>query len=515
MPLKRLLDIAGAAGGLLFFLPAMTAVSIAILLEDGFPLLFRQERLGAGRRPFTILKFRSMRDGRVTRVGRVLRSTGLDELPQFVNVLRGEMSAVGPRPLTAADTMRLGWTASRYDDRFTVRPGLTGLAQVVGSHASRSSLFLDRRHIARQGVWLDAQLIALSFAINALGKQRVRDRYWRHGRKDRSSGFGFDGFTIESRIASCLRNPCVKSRIPSPESPHHSAVDSGRQKPAGGTAQGSATNFLKSAAALPAAAVTPPAAAAQPPSPVPEASTITRPGSDFMVDILKSLDFEYAFSNPANTFRSLHESIINYGGNKSPELLTCCHEESSVAMAHGYAKIEGKPMLVMAHGTVGAARHDGGARRVLRSRAGLPDPRQPPRRDGPSQRAVTWSHSAQDAAAILRDFTKGRCTGIAGAFRRAAVRATRSPRRRRWRRWRSSPTPICRASLRRGCIPARADVAAAGRRGRRRRGRPSAVAAAENPVIVVDRMRARRPDSRGSPSSPISSRPRWSTARAG
>jgi len=175
MRLKRLLDVAGAAGGLLFFLPAMTAVSLAILLEDGFPLLFRQERLGAGRRPFTILKFRSMRDGRITRVGRVLRSTGLDELPQFVNVLRGEMSAVGPRPLTAADTARLGWSAPGYDDRFRVPPGLTGLAQVVGSRASRASLFLDRRYIARQSVWLDARLIALSFAINALGKQRVRE----------------------------------------------------------------------------------------------------------------------------------------------------------------------------------------------------------------------------------------------------------------------------------------------------------------------------------------------------
>jgi lipopolysaccharide/colanic/teichoic acid biosynthesis glycosyltransferase len=175
MPLKRVLDVAGAAGGLLFFLPAMAAVSLAILLEDGLPLLFRQERLGAGRRPFTILKFRSMRDGRVTRVGRILRSTGLDELPQFVNVLRGEMSAVGPRPLTAADAARLGWTAACCDDRFQVPPGLTGLAQVVGSRASRSSLFLDRRYIARQSIWLDARLIALSFAVNALGKQRVRD----------------------------------------------------------------------------------------------------------------------------------------------------------------------------------------------------------------------------------------------------------------------------------------------------------------------------------------------------
>lgn len=172
---KRLIDVAGAAGGLLFFLPAMTLVALAILLEDGLPLIFRQERLGAARRPFTILKFRSMRDGEITRVGRVLRRTGLDELPQFINVLRGEMSAVGPRPLTAADTARLGWSAPRFDFRWRVPPGLTGLAQVMGGGSPELSLHLDRAYIIRGSLLLDLRLIALSFVINALGKRRVRD----------------------------------------------------------------------------------------------------------------------------------------------------------------------------------------------------------------------------------------------------------------------------------------------------------------------------------------------------
>ena len=69
-----------------------------------------------------------------------------------------------------------------------------------------------------------------------------------------------------------------------------------------------------------------------------------------MVDVLKSLGFEYVAANPGSSFRALHESIIDYGGNTRPELLTCCHEESSVAMAHGYAKIEGKPMMALIHG---------------------------------------------------------------------------------------------------------------------------------------------------------------------
>src|SRR3954467_2336660 len=81
--------------------------------------------------------------------------------------------------------------------------------------------------------------------------------------------------------------------------------------------------------------------------------TVVNAGSDFMVDVLKSLGFEYVAANPGSSFRGLHESVVNYGGNKSPEFITCCHEESSVAMAHGYAKIEGKPVCVLAHGTVG------------------------------------------------------------------------------------------------------------------------------------------------------------------
>ncbi len=171
---KRLFDFVGAATGLLAFSPAMVVITLAILLEDGRPILFRQQRLGRYRRPFTILKFRSMRHGRITRVGRMLRATGLDELPQFVNILLGEMSAVGPRPLTGDDVARLGWSGKRYDFRWQVRPGLTGLAQVTEPRSGRLSLGLDRRYVARQSLALDVLMVALSFAINAFGKGRVR-----------------------------------------------------------------------------------------------------------------------------------------------------------------------------------------------------------------------------------------------------------------------------------------------------------------------------------------------------
>jgi len=155
---------------------------------------------------------------------------------------------------------------------------------------------------------------------------------------------------------------------------------------------------------LPSAALA--AAETNPPPPRVATYTTDRPGSDFMVDVIKSLGFDYVAANPGSTFRALHESIINYGGNQAPELLTCCHEESSVAMAHGYAKIEGKPIMVMAHGTVGLqhasmAIYNAYADRVpvyivIGNIA-----------DGPWRRSdVEWAHAVQDAAAMVRDYTK-------------------------------------------------------------------------------------------------------------
>ena len=171
---KRAFDIVGACAGLLVFAPVMAVVIPAVLLDDGGPVLFRQPRLGRRRRPFSILKIRTMRDGRVTRAGRILRATGLDEIPQFINILSGEMSAVGPRPLTESDVERLGWSGEEFDFRWETRPGLTGLAQIVGPESRQDALELDRSYTRQWDPLLDCQLIALSFAVNVLGKARVR-----------------------------------------------------------------------------------------------------------------------------------------------------------------------------------------------------------------------------------------------------------------------------------------------------------------------------------------------------
>ncbi|HEY7175112.1 MAG TPA: thiamine pyrophosphate-binding protein, partial [Micromonosporaceae bacterium] len=137
-----------------------------------------------------------------------------------------------------------------------------------------------------------------------------------------------------------------------------------------------------------------------------EAAILEKPGSDFMIDVLKSLNFEYLIAVPANTFMSLHESLINYGGNKAPEFITATNEDLAAAMAHGYAKIEGKPALTACHGTVGTQHATMGIYDCFCDRA--------PmfviignHLDASTRRGVVdWVHSAQDAAAIVREFVK-------------------------------------------------------------------------------------------------------------
>lgn len=155
-----------------------------------------------------------------------------------------------------------------------------------------------------------------------------------------------------------------------------------------------------------------------------EVLTVDRAGSDFMVDVIKSLGFEYVAANPGSAFRGLHESLVNYGGNKAPEFITCCHEESSVAIAHGYAAVEGKPMLVMAHSTVGLQHasmaiynaYAGGVPVFLLVGNTL-DAAQ--RRPG-----AEWNHSVVDAAAMVRDYTKWDDTPLSLThFAESAVRA--------------------------------------------------------------------------------------------
>ena len=198
--MKRLFDIVVSGAGLIVFSPAALIIAIAIKLEDGGPVFFLQERVGQDCRVFLAYKFRSMivdaerltgavqataNDPRMTRVGRLLRATAFDELPQLWNICRGDMSVVGPRPLrpgesdTTADGAHLPLSAiPGYEARHRVRPGLTGVAQVYAPRdLPRTGKFrYDLLYLRRANLCVDLGLIMTSFWITARGRWEHRGR---------------------------------------------------------------------------------------------------------------------------------------------------------------------------------------------------------------------------------------------------------------------------------------------------------------------------------------------------
>jgi len=175
---ERSLDVALVLLAAVIVVPAALVVAAVVAVTLGRPVLFSQVRAGRHGRPFTMLKFRSMLpvdeqrglvtdEQRLTRVGRVLRSTSLDELPGLVNVLRGEMSLVGPRPLPLAYVDL--WTP-RQARRLEVRPGVTGLAQVSGRNALswEDRLALDVDYVERRSLWLYLLVILRTVRVVAL-----------------------------------------------------------------------------------------------------------------------------------------------------------------------------------------------------------------------------------------------------------------------------------------------------------------------------------------------------------
>jgi lipopolysaccharide/colanic/teichoic acid biosynthesis glycosyltransferase len=196
--LKRPFDIFLSGTGILLSSPLWLVIAALIKLEDGGPVFYRQERAGRRGRPFDVLKFRSMitdaekagvavqavaADPRVTRIGRILRSTAMDELPQLLNIFKGDMSFVGPRALRPHEKEVQGDSDARdirdipgYEERIRVRPGLTGLTQVFlpGETPRRRKFRVDRLYIKRRSFWLDLRLIALSFWITFRGRWESR-----------------------------------------------------------------------------------------------------------------------------------------------------------------------------------------------------------------------------------------------------------------------------------------------------------------------------------------------------
>jgi putative colanic acid biosysnthesis UDP-glucose lipid carrier transferase len=177
--LKRTVDLTVALTALLFLIPLFLAVALLIKAESQGPVLFRQKRYGLNRQPFEILKFRTMtvleasggfeqasaNDRRVTRIGRFLRRSSLDEMPQLLNVVLGQMSLVGPRPHAIAMDDTYADMVSDYDDRFLVRPGLTGLAQITGYRGPTDTYDKIARRIGRDRVYIRRWSLGLDVMI--------------------------------------------------------------------------------------------------------------------------------------------------------------------------------------------------------------------------------------------------------------------------------------------------------------------------------------------------------------
>jgi lipopolysaccharide/colanic/teichoic acid biosynthesis glycosyltransferase len=177
-PGKRLFDVTFSVLGVLVFSPVWIVVIGLIALLDGRPIFFTQHRLGLHKREFTIYKFRTMTtEGAVTRTGRWLRATGIDESTQFLCVLKGDMSIVGPRPFRATDLVKLGWESPRLKYRWEVKPGITGLAQIHERWATSRSLAWDRLYIRWENMAIDLKIITVTFLMNIFGKVRVRGRF--------------------------------------------------------------------------------------------------------------------------------------------------------------------------------------------------------------------------------------------------------------------------------------------------------------------------------------------------
>ena len=178
--IKRLCDVLLSLFGLVLLSPALLVIAAAVRTGDGGPVLFRQERLTKGGRVFRILKFRTMRpeaypgepeEQRVTRVGGFLRKRWLDELPQLVNILAGDMSFVGPRPLSLGDVKRAKALCPDFGRREQVRAGLTGTAQLLGRYDTPpgEKLALDTLYIEHFSLGLDVRILlqtALAVFIN-------------------------------------------------------------------------------------------------------------------------------------------------------------------------------------------------------------------------------------------------------------------------------------------------------------------------------------------------------------
>lgn len=154
--------------------PFILLVLLLVLIFEQDNPVFIQERIGFQKTPFLVYKIRTMKAGRITFIGKILRKTGIDELPQLFNIAMGEMNFVGPRPLTQADIERLQWTREFHNKRWSVKPGITGLAQLVNVCDADVSLKNDFEYIDNRSWQLDLKIIYRSALVPIIGKAKAK-----------------------------------------------------------------------------------------------------------------------------------------------------------------------------------------------------------------------------------------------------------------------------------------------------------------------------------------------------
>ena len=176
--MKRLFDIIFSLLALTVFAFPIILISLVLILREKHPVIFKQNRIGLNKNTFAIYKFQTMVNEVPTKTGKFLRKTGLDEIPQFINVLKGEMSIVGPRALTDYDIKRLNWNTATYSIRWNVKPGISGFAQIYGGQNKETSWYWDKKYIDHSNIVIDLIVVIISFAMNFIGKRRVRNIIW-------------------------------------------------------------------------------------------------------------------------------------------------------------------------------------------------------------------------------------------------------------------------------------------------------------------------------------------------
>jgi len=188
VPIKRIFDIAVSLSAIIFLAPVLVIIAVAIVLTGKKPVIFKQERAGKDGSPFVFYKFRTMKvdvdpfgpspkagdDPRLTRVGKFIREYSLDELPQLFNVLKGDMSIIGPRPLYVSQMAE--WD-ERQKKRLLVKPGLTGLAQISGRGelTREEKLEFDVEYVETAGFWLDLKIILATIA-QIFGRKNIYEK---------------------------------------------------------------------------------------------------------------------------------------------------------------------------------------------------------------------------------------------------------------------------------------------------------------------------------------------------